>query len=84
MLDYYITFRSITRAQRGSALFDDAGISNQLLRTPKAIATQGCGYALRVHQQVIYKAVQLLQQNEIAYQHVYRSAEYGQMEEYQI
>ncbi|MEI3130081.1 MAG: DUF3343 domain-containing protein [Oscillospiraceae bacterium] len=48
MNDYYFTFRSITTAQIGSAALHDAGLPHVLLRTPKAMAWQGCGYSLRV------------------------------------
>lgn len=84
MLDCYITFRSITRAQRGSALLENLGISHQLLRTPKSLAAQGCGYTLRTQRAFAYQAVQALRQNEIAYQRVYTVSETGQWEELRI
>lgn len=72
MLDYYITFRSITRAQKGSRLLESAGFSCQLLRTPKVLSAQGCGYALRVPASQGVAAAETLRQNEIAFQRLYR------------
>ena len=37
MRAYFITFRSITFAQRGKAVLDQSGISNTMGRTPKWI-----------------------------------------------
>ena len=44
----YYTFRSITRAQLAQRALREAGVSAALLRTPKALAAEGCGYALRL------------------------------------
>ncbi len=46
---FYITFRSITYAQRAQNLLDRRGIRSYLYRTPKAMAKGGCGYSLRVN-----------------------------------
>lgn len=80
MLDYFITFRSVTRAQRGEELLDQLGVNHQMLRAPKSIATQGCGYALAVSKQSLQRAVRGFKQNEIAYQRVYYQNDRGQME----
>lgn len=84
MYDCYITFRSITRAQHGSALFNTAEISHQLIRTPKSIASQGCGYALRVHYGAVFQAVQVLRQNEVGFLRVYCGESGGRWEEMQV
>ncbi len=44
---FYITFRSITYAQRAQNHLDRRGIRTYLLRTPRAMAKNGCGYSLR-------------------------------------
>ncbi|MCI8526014.1 MAG: DUF3343 domain-containing protein [Oscillospiraceae bacterium] len=81
MFDYYITFRSITRAQRGSRLLDSIGLHHQLLRTPKVLSAQGCGYALRLRQELGAQAVEALRQNEIGFQRVYQLDGGGQYQE---
>lgn len=44
----YITFRSITPAQRAQRTLRQGGITAQLQRTPRYLAKQGCGYCLRL------------------------------------
>ena len=48
MKEYFVTFRSITFAQRGQQVMQDAGISAQLQRTPRWMEEKGCGYSLRL------------------------------------
>ncbi len=45
---YYISFRSLTRAQVAAAVLEQCHIPNQFCRAPRAIAERGCAYALRV------------------------------------
>ena len=72
MNDYYFTFRSITTAQIGSAALHDAGLPHVLLRTPKAMAWQGCGYSLRVAQELYARALELLRRERLPFQRIYR------------
>ena len=48
MKNYYITFRSITYAQRGAQILRRAGIDCILRRTPKQMTKRGCGYSLQL------------------------------------
>ena len=43
MKEYFVTFRSITFAQRGQQVMQDAGISAQLQRTPRWMEEKGRG-----------------------------------------
>ena len=43
---YYITFRSVTFAQRAEKLLNQKGFRVSLMRTPRWMEEQGCGYAL--------------------------------------
>lgn len=81
MFDTYITFRTITRAQRGSKLFTELGLRHQLARMPKSIAAQGCGYAIRLNQMEVEHAIQALKQSDIAFQRCYRQRGNGELEE---
>lgn len=66
---YFITFRSVTFAQRGEHLLREHGIACALSRTPRKMEEQGCGYCLRVSQ--IQPAVALLEQHQVAYRKIY-------------
>ena len=82
MFDCYITFRSITHAQRGSRVLENARIAHQLLRTPKAMAAQGCGYSLQLDFEMVQPAVEMLHKSAVPFQRVYCSGENGQYQEY--
>lgn len=75
MNEYYFTFRSITTAQLAAAALDRAGIPHVLLRTPKAMAGQGCGYSLRIAQMRAEQAARLLRQENITFQRIYQPGE---------
>ena len=78
---YYITFRSVTFAQRGERVLSDAGFRCTLLRTPKWMEEKGCGYALRVWTMEIQNAVRLLQRSNVALRRLYIQNGDGQLEE---
>ena len=71
MENYLITFRSVTPAQRGENLLRKGGIACAIVRTPRVLAEQGCGYSLRVRQGQLKAAVELLRTKGIAYRKVY-------------
>ena len=81
---YYITFRSVTFAQKGEKLLQRENIHCTLLRTPRWMEAQGCGYCLRLWTQDVRPAVTLLQQQQISYRRVYIQARDGQLEEIQL
>lgn len=78
---YYITFRSVTFAQRGEKLLSRQNHRVSLMRTPRWMEEQGCGYALKLWTGDISSAVQLLRENRIQLRRIYAQREDGQMEE---
>ena len=44
----YITFRSVTPAQKGEGVLRRAGVDCTMQRTPRWMEEQGCGYSLRL------------------------------------
>lgn len=78
---FYITFRSVTFAQRGERLLNDGGFRCTLQRTPRWMEEQGCGYALRVWTKEIGPAVECLRQERLPLRRVYIQREGGQLEE---
>ena len=71
----YITFRSITPAQRGERLLQREGILCTLTRTPRHLAQQGCGYSLRLRPADTHKAIRTLEENHIPYSKIYTPPE---------
>ena len=52
----YITFRSVTHAQRGERILGERGIRCVLQRTPRWMEEQGCGYCIRLPVQELERA----------------------------
>ena len=77
---YYITFRSVTYAQRGERILQKEGIRCTLLRTPRWMEEQGCGYCLRLRQEDVQLAVQLLTKSGVQFRRVYEQKEDGSVE----
>ena len=76
----FITFRSITPAQRGQKVVVSAGIVCSLQRTPKQMAQQGCGYCLRLRPGDVARAVVLLRGQGLGFSKVYAGFENGPQE----
>ena len=65
---YYWTFRSITRAQLALRYLQAADVRAALQRTPKALATEGCGYVIRVRAGDVAAADRIFSENQVQYQ----------------
>ena len=81
---YYVTFRSVTFAQRGEQVMQKAGVRATLLRTPKWMEQQGCGYSLRLWSDDPGQAIQMLQKHQIPWRKLYRQMPDGQLEEWTL
>ena len=81
MKNYYITFRSITYAQRGEQILRRAGIDCILRRTPKQMTKRGCGYSLQLRGNAFLPAMELLQAEQLPFGQVYALDDRGVLEE---
>ena len=77
----YITFRSVTHAQRAEGILGGAGIRCAMQRTPRWMEEQGCGYCLRLRQRELEWARELLLKDGIQYRRCYRVDERGELVE---
>lgn len=68
---YFITFRSVTLAQRGEGILRKAGIGCQLLRTPRWMEEQGCGYCLRLRREEMDSVLVILRNANVQFRKVY-------------
>ena len=80
---HFITFRSVTPAQRGQRLLQQAGIECTLQRTPRWMEERGCGYCLRLRSAQIDRAVALLRQYSLPFSKIYADTDHG-AEEWRI
>ena len=47
-MQFLLTFRSLTYAQRAARVLERAGVTGTVSRVPKAAATKGCAYCVVV------------------------------------
>ena len=78
---YYITFRSVTYAQRGERTLQAAKIRCTLQRTPRWMEEQGCGYCLRLRTKELAPAAELLVREGVPYRKLYVQTAQGRLEE---
>jgi len=84
MYIYLITFRSVTFAQRAEKLLNRHGTKVTMMRTPRWMEEQGCGYALKLWSQDIAQVVNHLRENRIQLRKVYVQRENGEMEDIRL
>ena len=84
MKSYYITFRSVTFAQKAEGILKRAGIACTLRRTPKWMEERGCGYCLHLHRGELQSAVSLLRESGTAFRKVYAQQPSGALEEFAV
>lgn len=77
----YITFRSVTVAQRGERLLKGGGIDCVLQRTPRWMEERGCGYCLRVRPTHVAASLHRLKEGNVPFSKVYTRREDGSVEE---
>ena len=78
---YYITFRSVTFAQRGERVLREGKIRCTLQRTPRWMEEQGCGYCLRLWAKEMKPAAELLVREGVPFRKLYVQKESGELEE---
>ncbi len=81
---FYITFRSITAAQRGERTLKEAGMSAAMQRTPRWMQDRGCGYCLKLSGRKGPQAVQLLRQRSVSFTKVYAAGAAGELQEMKL
>ncbi len=81
MVTYFITFRSVTFAQRGESVLRREGVSCRMQRTPRWMEEQGCGYSLSLRAAELNRSVQLLREQQVPFRKVYLRRDDGGVEE---
>lgn len=71
MVYYLIVCRSLTYAQRTAAVLERGGITGTVLRAPRSIVGEGCGYAVKVSELRLAQALVLLNRAELRPKGVY-------------
>ena len=61
----------MTYAQRTSRVLEGSGISSMIVRTPTEVATQGCGYSVRISEKNLTNALIILKNANLTPNKVY-------------
>lgn len=77
----YISFRSVTPAQRAEVVLKREGYPCYLQRAPKWMGQQGCSYALQVRRSMAAECVAALQREQVGFSKVYCQYTDGRREE---
>ena len=80
MKSYFITFRSITLAQRAESAMRAEGYRCYMRRTPRWMEERGCGYGVEVKLTDIRQGLELLRKAGISYRRSYLQTEDGTVE----
>ncbi len=80
----YITFRSVTPAQKAERLLKTSGVNCAVVRTPRWMEEQGCGYSIRIPQNQLHRGVEVLKNNRVPYRKTYLRLESGVLEAIEI
>lgn len=83
MPQYWISFRSLTHAQRAVRTLERNSITAIVSRLPQGVSPKGCGYAVIVRQQ-IRDAVRLLEEAQIPRGMVFEKTERGDFREVKL
>ena len=81
MKTYYVTFRSVTYAQRGERVLKEGGVRTALQRSPRIMEERGCGYSLLLREGDLARALMLLRQAQVPFRKVYFRSREGKLEE---
>ncbi|MGM9522070.1 MAG: DUF3343 domain-containing protein [Oscillospiraceae bacterium] len=84
MINYYLTCRSLTYAQRSSKALDAARISNSVTRTPSGMSREGCGYAVKIRAGTLTEALRTLRLAQLLPKKAFAVYEDGHTEEVPI
>ena len=81
MKTFFLTFRSITQAQRAERAFVKAGMAVILRRTPRWMEERGCGYGVEVKCPELGQGLQVLRREKISFRKSYLLHADGVVEE---
>lgn len=80
MTQYWISFRSLTYAQRAAALLERKGITATVVRLPQHLTKRGCGYAVIIRGR-LRQAASFLGEAKIPWSQLFQRLESGEFQE---
>ncbi|MBR3473882.1 MAG: DUF3343 domain-containing protein [Oscillospiraceae bacterium] len=83
MTQYWISFRSLTYAQRAAAQLERKGVTATIVRLPQQLSKRGCGYAVIVRGR-LRQAADFLGEARITWSQVFQRLESGEFQEVEL
>ena len=80
---YWITFRSLTHAQRSARLLERSGVTATVVKAPQGLTSNGCAYAVTLRRRP-EEALDLLRRNNMRVGRVFRRSPDGSFEEVRL
>lgn len=80
MPQYWISYRSLTHAQRAARILERKGLTAVVSRLPQGVSPKGCGYALIIRHR-INDALSFLRQSQLPGGMVFEKTEAGEFRE---
>lgn len=80
MAQIWVTFRSLTHAQRASRILERKGYTSVISRIPQGLSPKGCGYALILRRKS-REALRLLEGEGIPIGMIFEKSESGEFRE---
>lgn len=80
MKQYWISFRSLTYAQRASRALERKGLTASVARLPQGVSRQGCGYAV-ILRGSSREPIRILEELRIPWSKLFERLESGEFRE---
>lgn len=71
VVTYLILCRSLTYAQQTARVLERSGIGAKILRTPRSIAGDGCGYCVKISDRQLSAALPILHREGLGPKQIY-------------
>lgn len=82
-MQYLIMCRSLTYAQRSTALLERNGITANVVKAPQGLSTSGCGYAVSLYRR-FDEARSILKKNNMINGKIFQRMDNGEFQELQF
>lgn len=80
MKQYWISFRSLTYAQRAVRVLERKGYTASLVRLPQGVSSRGCGYAV-ILRNAVREGIRFLEEQRIPWGQIFERGEGGEFRE---
>lgn len=83
MPQYWISFRSLTHAQRASRVLERKGVTAMLTRLPQGLSLKGCGYAIILRHRT-EEGIRMIREAQIPFGAIFVKNELGTFREVKL